>query len=133
MPADAAKQPGRLRRFLDSDIGWSFRHSPGAWLSALVLALLVLTALFAPLIKRDDTVLDGDEVAVPHISRRAIARLTEVVHGVQLDEAFATLTQESHREEAHFCLELPLDLVDQRALGGAVGWHHVGLLLAISP
>ncbi|CAM5216724.1 ABC transporter permease [Bosea thiooxidans] len=50
MPADAAKQPGRLRRFLDSDIGWSFRHSPGAWLSALVLALLVLTALFAPLI-----------------------------------------------------------------------------------
>lgn len=51
MPADAAKQQsGRLRRFLDSDIGWSFRHSPAAWLSALVLALLVLSALLAPVI-----------------------------------------------------------------------------------
>ena len=49
-PADALKKPGRLRRFLDSDIGWSFCHTPVAWLSALVLALLVLTALFAPLI-----------------------------------------------------------------------------------
>lgn len=49
MPAEAAK-PGRLRRFLDSDVGWSFRHTPAAWLSALVLAILVLTALFCPLI-----------------------------------------------------------------------------------
>ncbi|MCA0421493.1 MAG: ABC transporter permease, partial [Proteobacteria bacterium] len=50
MPADTLKKPGRLRRFLDSDIGWSFCHTPVAWLSALVLALLVLSALFAPLI-----------------------------------------------------------------------------------
>ncbi|MCU4181666.1 ABC transporter permease [Bosea sp. BH3] len=50
-PAETApRQPGRLRRFLDSDIGWSFRTTPAAWLSALVLALLVLTAILAPLI-----------------------------------------------------------------------------------
>ena len=50
MPADPAMKPGRLARFLDSDIGWSFRTTPAAWISALVLALLVLTALLAPLI-----------------------------------------------------------------------------------
>lgn len=50
MPAEAAAKPGRLRRFLDSDIGWSFRRTPAAWLSAMVLALLILTALFCPLI-----------------------------------------------------------------------------------
>ena len=49
MRADAAK-PGRLRRFLDSDIGWSFRRTPAAWISALVLVLLVATAFLAPLI-----------------------------------------------------------------------------------
>ena len=49
-PAEIVTTPGRLRRFLDSDIGWSFCHTPVAWLSALVLALLVLSALFAPLI-----------------------------------------------------------------------------------
>lgn len=49
MPADAAK-PGRLRRFLDSDIGWSFKRTPAAWLSALVLFLLVASAFLAPLI-----------------------------------------------------------------------------------
>ncbi|WP_410492164.1 ABC transporter permease [Bosea sp. 685] len=55
MPADPAKamdaaKPGRLRRFLDSDIGWSFRRTPAAWLSAIVLVLLIATALLAPLI-----------------------------------------------------------------------------------
>lgn len=50
MPADAARRAGRLRRFLDSDIGWSFRRTPAAWLSALVLVLLVATAFLAPLI-----------------------------------------------------------------------------------
>lgn len=49
MPADTAR-PGRLRRFLDSDIGWSFRRTPAAWLSATVLVLLVATAFLAPLI-----------------------------------------------------------------------------------
>ncbi|RDJ23157.1 ABC transporter permease [Bosea caraganae] len=49
MPADAAR-PGRLRRFLDSDIGWSFKRTPAAWLSALVLFLLIASAFLAPLI-----------------------------------------------------------------------------------
>ncbi len=39
----------RLARALDSDIGWSFRRTPAAWLSALVLALIVATAFAAPL------------------------------------------------------------------------------------
>lgn len=50
MPADLAEKPGRLARFLASDIGWSFRRTPAAWLSALVLALLIATALLAPMI-----------------------------------------------------------------------------------
>lgn len=49
MPADIAK-PGRLRRLFDSDIGWSFRRTPAAWLSTLVLVLLIATAFLAPLI-----------------------------------------------------------------------------------
>ena len=49
MPADAAR-PGAMRRFLDSDLGWSFLRTPAAWLSAIVLALLVVSALLAPLI-----------------------------------------------------------------------------------
>lgn len=49
MPVDATRR-GRLHRFLDSDIGWSFRRTPAAWLSALVLALLVASAFLAPLI-----------------------------------------------------------------------------------
>ena len=51
---DTVNSPGRLRRFLDSDIGWSFCHTPVAWLSALMLALLVLSAFFAPLIAPQD-------------------------------------------------------------------------------
>lgn len=50
MPANAAAKPGRLRRFLDSDIGWSFCRTPAAWLSTLVLVLLIATAFLAPLI-----------------------------------------------------------------------------------
>jgi peptide/nickel transport system permease protein len=50
MPGEPVIQPGRFARFLDSDIGWSFRSTPAAWISALVLALLILTAFFAPLI-----------------------------------------------------------------------------------
>ena len=53
-PVDTVKSTGRLRRFLDSDIGWSFCHTPVAWLSALMLALLVLSAFFAPLIAPQD-------------------------------------------------------------------------------
>jgi len=50
MPAEIATKTGRLRRFLDSDIGWSFRKTPAAWLSALVLLLLIASAFLAPLI-----------------------------------------------------------------------------------
>ena len=49
MPVDAA-DPGRVARFLASDIGWSFLRTPTAWISALVLALLFATAFLAPLI-----------------------------------------------------------------------------------
>lgn len=50
MPANVTAKPGRLRRFLDSDIGWSFCRTPAAWLSTLMLVLLIATAFLAPLI-----------------------------------------------------------------------------------
>ncbi len=50
MPAESARIPGWLARWLDSDVGWSFRQTPVAWLSALLLAALILTAFCAPLI-----------------------------------------------------------------------------------
>ena len=50
MPAETAREPGRLARWLDSDVGWSFRRTPVAWLSALLLLILILTAFCAPLI-----------------------------------------------------------------------------------
>ncbi|SUZ31010.1 Oligopeptide transport system permease protein OppC [Roseibaca ekhonensis] len=37
-----------LARFWDSDIMWSFRHSPVAIVAGLVVALIALAALFAP-------------------------------------------------------------------------------------
>jgi len=49
----AAAAPGaaaRLRALWDSDVGWSFRHSPVAMLSFAVFAACVLGALFAPLV-----------------------------------------------------------------------------------
>lgn len=49
MPAETAT-PSRFKHMLDSDLGWSFRTTPAAWLSALVLALLVLSALLSRLI-----------------------------------------------------------------------------------
>ncbi|KPH80171.1 ABC transporter permease [Bosea vaviloviae] len=50
MLAEKVRKPSLTARFLDSDIGWSFRRTPAAWLSALMLALLILTALLCPLI-----------------------------------------------------------------------------------
>jgi peptide/nickel transport system permease protein len=46
----AEANPGRLARAFDSDIGWSFRRTPAAWISALVLALIVAASFAAPLI-----------------------------------------------------------------------------------
>lgn len=44
------RQSGALRRVLDSDLFYSFRRSPLVVVSALVSLLLVLAAIFAPLI-----------------------------------------------------------------------------------
>lgn len=46
----AEANPGRLARVFDSDIGWSFRRTPAAWISALVLMLIVAASFAAPLI-----------------------------------------------------------------------------------
>ncbi|TPQ52053.1 ABC transporter permease [Prosthecomicrobium hirschii] len=57
MAADATTPPARphaLRRFLDSDLGWSFRKSPTAILGALLLAILVISAFAAPLFAPQD-------------------------------------------------------------------------------
>jgi peptide/nickel transport system permease protein len=40
--------PSGLARFWDGDVAWSFRHSPVAIASAIVLAICVASALFAP-------------------------------------------------------------------------------------
>lgn len=45
-----AAPPSRLSRAWESDFMWSFRHAPVAMVSALVVAVLVLAAVFAPLI-----------------------------------------------------------------------------------
>lgn len=49
-PAAPAVPKGFGRRLWDSDIWWSFTASPTAIAAALILGVLVLTALFAPLI-----------------------------------------------------------------------------------
>ncbi|MCA0278039.1 MAG: ABC transporter permease [Proteobacteria bacterium] len=46
----AAARPGLLRRMRNSDVWWSFTHSKSAMIAAVVLAVLVLAAVFAPLI-----------------------------------------------------------------------------------
>ncbi len=40
----------RMAKFWDSDFAWSFRHSPVAMIASLVVVILVLAAIFAPLI-----------------------------------------------------------------------------------
>ncbi|ABG31815.1 ABC transporter permease [Roseobacter denitrificans] len=49
LPVKAAEQ-SRLRVFLDSDVFYMFRKSPVAVVSSIVFGLLVLSAVFAPLI-----------------------------------------------------------------------------------
>jgi peptide/nickel transport system permease protein len=43
-----------LRRTWDSDIGWSFRHSPVAIVSAIVSIVMILAAVLAPLFAPQD-------------------------------------------------------------------------------
>ncbi len=49
---DTPKAPEKTRfaKFWDSDFAWSFRHSPVAIIATLVVIVLVLAAVFAPLI-----------------------------------------------------------------------------------
>jgi peptide/nickel transport system permease protein len=46
--------PGQVRRFLESDLLWSFRRSPVVVAAALATALIVLAALLAPWIAPHD-------------------------------------------------------------------------------
>ena len=47
--AAAQKPSSALQRWRDSDIWWSFTHSKAAMLAAAIFAILILTAVFAPL------------------------------------------------------------------------------------
>ncbi len=47
---EAVARPGFIRRLRESDIWWSFTRSKTAIVAALILAVLILTALFAPMI-----------------------------------------------------------------------------------
>ncbi|MEL6168286.1 MAG: ABC transporter permease [Pseudomonadota bacterium] len=44
------RPPSRLRRWWDNDLAYAFRRSPVAMISGAVTALLILSAVFAPLI-----------------------------------------------------------------------------------
>ena len=48
VPEPPAHAPGRLRRVADSDLLWSFRHSPVAIGAAIVAGAIVIGAAFAP-------------------------------------------------------------------------------------
>lgn len=50
MPAESASRSSWFANLYESDIGWSFRRTPAAWLSAIIIFILVVSALAAPLI-----------------------------------------------------------------------------------
>ena len=52
--APAGSAPGRLSGFFDSDLVWSFRHSPVAIVAAIVALVIILSAAVAPLIAPHD-------------------------------------------------------------------------------
>lgn len=54
MPGTEVPLVNRIARIWDSDIAWSFRHSPVAIVAALVALSIILSALFAPLIAPHD-------------------------------------------------------------------------------
>ncbi|MEJ6389168.1 ABC transporter permease [Gymnodinialimonas ulvae] len=49
-----ARAQSRFARAWDSDVGYAFRHSPVAMISAVVTLVLILAAVFAPLIAPHD-------------------------------------------------------------------------------
>jgi peptide/nickel transport system permease protein len=51
---EAARAPSRLARAWDSDLAYAFRRSPVAMVSAAVVLLLVLSAVFAPIVAPHD-------------------------------------------------------------------------------
>ncbi|RMA41852.1 ABC transporter permease [Rhodophyticola porphyridii] len=53
-PPEKARARSRLYMAWDSDVGYSFRHSPVAMVSLFVTLLLVLAAVFSPLIAPHD-------------------------------------------------------------------------------
>jgi peptide/nickel transport system permease protein len=53
-PTQAPRAPGRLRRAWDSDFAYSFRRAPVAVVSFVVVLVLVLAAVFAPLVAPHD-------------------------------------------------------------------------------
>ena len=53
-PAPRAKPQSRFSRAMDSDIAYAFFRSPVAMVSAIVTAILILAAIFAPLIAPHD-------------------------------------------------------------------------------
>lgn len=52
--AQSGHEPSWLRRVWNSDIGWSFRHSPVAIVSAIVSIVMILAAILAPLFAPQD-------------------------------------------------------------------------------
>ncbi len=50
LESSKAPEKSRFAKFWDSDFAWSFRHSPVAITASLVVVILVLAAVFAPLI-----------------------------------------------------------------------------------
>ena len=50
MSSPASKEQGRLARFWDGDLAYSFRHSPVAIVAFIVAMMIILGAIFAPLI-----------------------------------------------------------------------------------
>ena len=52
--APTGSAPGRLRGFLDSDLLWSFRHSPVAIVAAIVALTIILAAGMAPWVAPHD-------------------------------------------------------------------------------
>jgi peptide/nickel transport system permease protein len=53
-PALGAARPARWRRFVDSDLLWSFRRSPVTVIAAIVAFVIIGAALLAPLIAPHD-------------------------------------------------------------------------------
>ena len=76
MAAEVVRRPSRLAAWWDSDLCWSFRHTPSAVISAALLLLIIAGATFAPLITPqnpfDLTQLFLDKAELPPASTRTI-------------------------------------------------------------